>query len=187
VRRLVRLIALCLVVVAALAAAGCGNRQEVRTQGDTEGPYIDVDGLKYQIQISRILNPSDVEDTAYVRGISKGVATAEDEVWFGIFMRVQNESRETLTPADQFEITDTQDQTFTPLNLDSEANVFAYKPTPMPAGTLIPKLGSAAADNTVQGSLILFKVKTSALYNRPLELHISSSRGGDTGVIDIDV
>jgi hypothetical protein len=187
VRRSARLIALCIAAVAALAVAGCGNRQEVRTQAGTEGPYIDVGDLKYQIQISRILNPSDVEDTAYLRGISEGVAPSKDEVWFGIFMRVENTTKQTRTPADQFEITDTQDQKFTPLNLDANVNVFAYKPTPIPGGALIPKTGSAAADNTIQGSLVLFKVKTASLYNRPLELHISSSEGGTTGIVDIDV
>jgi hypothetical protein len=181
-----RLIALC-IAVAALVVSGCGNRVEVRTEAKTEGTYIDVGDLKYQIQISRILNASDVEDTAYLRGISEGVAPAKDEVWFGVFMRVENETKRTLTPADRFEISDTQEQKFVPLNLDAEVNVFAYKPTPIPGGALIPHVGSAAADNTIQGSLILFKVKTSALYNRPLELRISSSRGGTTGVIDIDV
>jgi hypothetical protein len=186
VRRPARLIALCLAAVAALVVAGCGNRQEVRTQGDTEGIYVDVGDLKYQIQISRILNPSDVEDTAYLRGISEGVAPAKDEVWFAIFMRVENTTDKTLTPTDQFEITDTQGTKFTSLNLDANANVFAYKPAPMPGGTLIPKVGSAASDNTIQGSLILFKVKTESLYNRPLELHILGGTGTD-GVVDIDV
>ena len=36
---------------AALALAGCGNKIEVRTVGETEGLYIDIGELKYQVQI----------------------------------------------------------------------------------------------------------------------------------------
>jgi hypothetical protein len=187
VRRTARLIALCLAAVAALAATGCGNRQEVRTEGDTEGIYVDVGDLKYQVQISRILNPSDVEDRTYLLGLSEGVAPAKDEVWFAVFMRVQNDTDRTLTPADQFEITDTTDRSFTPLNLDANANPFVYKPTPIGPGKLIPQVGSVASEGTIQGSLILFKVKVESLSNRPLELKISSSRGGTTGIVDLDV
>ena len=51
-----------LVLGAALALAGCGDKLETRTVGETEGLYIDVGDLKYQVQISRIINPYDVED-----------------------------------------------------------------------------------------------------------------------------
>ena len=186
-RRSARLIVLCLVAVAVLVAGGCGNKQEVRTSATTEGPYIDVGDLKYQVQISRILNPADVEDRSYLKGLAEGVAPAKDEVWFAVFMRVQNVTDRTLTPADQFEISDTTDRSFTPLNLDANANPFVYKPTPIPAGKLIPETGSAPSDNTIQGSLLLFKVKVESLANRPLELKISSSQGGTTGLVNLDV
>ena len=35
--------------------------------------------------------------------------------------------------------------------------------------------------------LVLFKVKTESLYNRPLVLHIESPSGGQGAEIDIDV
>ncbi len=48
-----------LVLAAALVAGGCGaDKQETRTLGETEGTYIDVGGLKYQIQISRSSTPA---------------------------------------------------------------------------------------------------------------------------------
>jgi hypothetical protein len=108
-------------------------------------------------------------------------------VWFAIFMRVQNETGQPLTPADEFTITDTQEAEFRPLELDPDANVFLYEPSDIPSGHLLPEANSPASDNTIQGALILFKVKTQSLYNRPLELEIHSSRGGDNAVIDLDV
>jgi hypothetical protein len=188
VTRLLRLRALCLSALAALALAGCGAEDPEATVANTEGLYLEVDELKYQVQISRILNPADVEDQAYLRGVSEGVAPAADEVWFGVFMRVQNETDHTLRPADAYELIDTTERRFPALNLDPESNLFAYKPTPIPAGGLLPVPGSIPASGTIQGSLVLFKVKVESLSNRPLELHIrhSTGRGGE-GIIDIDV
>ena len=62
--RLARL-GLLVVALAAVAASGCGNKQEKVTLAETEGIYVTVDDLKYQIQISRILNPAAPDDSAY--------------------------------------------------------------------------------------------------------------------------
>ena len=108
--RAARLLLLALTAIAALALAGCGNKeQEGETiVAETEGIYVNVDGLTYQVQLSRILNPADIEDAGFLRGTSEGVAPGKDEVWFGIFMRVQNESKsETFRTADTFEMEDT--------------------------------------------------------------------------------
>ena len=182
-----RLLVALIASVAALAFAGCGNKEEEYTFGSTEGTYVTVDGLKYQVQISRILNPSDVEDQGYLRGISEGVAPGADEVWFAVFMRVENDGDATQFAADQFEIRDTQGNVFKPLNLDPKFNLFAYKARPVTPGTLLPILNSPASDNTIRGALLLFKVKTDSLYNRPLELHITNSRGEGEAVINLDV
>jgi hypothetical protein len=188
-RRLVPLLA---ALLAALAVAGCGNKEETAIKADTEGIYVGVDGLTYQVQISRILNPADVEDVSYLKGIPDTESEpTKDEVWFGVFMRVENENDDAapLTPTDGFKITDTQGTVFEPVELDPDQNPFAYAPQPLPGGVnaVLPVAGSAASDNTIQGSLVLFKVKVQSLYNRPLELEIESQNGGDNAVIDIDV
>ena len=46
-----------LVLAAALVVGGCGNKEETTTEAATEGIYLDVGDLKYQVQISRIINP----------------------------------------------------------------------------------------------------------------------------------
>ena len=68
--RLARFALLSLAAVAALATAGCGNKEEFVHLADTEGIYVTVDDLKYQIQISRILEPASPEDQAYLRGVA---------------------------------------------------------------------------------------------------------------------
>jgi hypothetical protein len=185
---LARILVLCLAVLAAVGAAGCGNKQDVRTQGDTEGLYIDVDDLTYQIQLSRILEPTSLEDQAYLRGRAEGVSIGADEVWFAVFLRVENETEAPHRSADRFEIVDTTDKTYRPVGLDRNVNVFVYEPESVAPGVIVPRPDTPAYNGPIQGSLILFKVRIASLYNRPLEFRISSSRGGGTtGIVDLDV
>lgn len=185
--RVPRLIVLAAALVCALLASGCGNRVEVRTVGETEGLYLDVDELKYQIQISRYLNPADVEDRSYLVGLPEGATDpAGDETYFGVFIRVSNSTDEEIAPANDFEIIDTQENIYRPIPLDGELNPFAYRPDPIPPKSLIPEPDSVASEGVIQGSLLLFKVKTSSLQNRPLEFRFRRG-SGVTGIVDLDV
>ncbi len=164
-----RLALLSLAALSALAMAGCGNKVDTAIVGETEGIYVGVDGLTYQVQISRILNPASPEDQAYLEGLPEEEAEpAEDEVWFGVFMRVENETDEELEAAEEFRIVDTQEDEYEPLELDTEVNDFAYEPRPVPPGELLPELNSPASDNTIRGGLLLFKMKVESIGNRPL-------------------
>jgi hypothetical protein len=181
-----RLVVLAAVLIA-LVAGGCGH--EDLKVADNEGLYTVVDGLKYQIQMSRYMNVNDVEDREYLKGLPPGTAQPNaDETWFGVWVRVQNEGDKALPAADTWEIRDTQDNTFKPIAIDTNANVFAFqKGVEVPPATVLPLSSSAAGQGPIQGSLLLFKLKTDALQNRPLELHFSNSQGGDQGIYDLDV
>ena len=62
-----------LLIVAALAVAGCGGGTgQLVTSADTEGIYLDLGGMKYQVQISRLLNPTDREDEGYLVDLPAG-------------------------------------------------------------------------------------------------------------------
>jgi hypothetical protein len=182
-----RLLVISAALVCALIGAGCGNKQETVTLGETEGIYLDIDDLKYQIQISRYMNPNDVEDQAYLKGLSGGsTKTGADETWFGVFIRVQNPTDETIAPANDFVIEDTQQNLYRPVPIDANVNPFAYKAEPIPPKSLIPVPDSVASETTIQGSLLLFKIKTESLQNRPLEFRFRRG-SGTTGVVDLDV
>ena len=178
-------LSLCALLVAALA--GCGNREHTRTEGETEGVYLDVGEARYQVQISRALNPADDEDAAYLLGLPANTEEpAGDETWFGIFLRVQNASEnETITPAREFEIIDSEEKVYRPLPLDTERNAFAYDPQPLDPGDLLPHPDSVIAESQVQGSLLLFKLRYDSLQNRPLEFKIVAPEG--EAVVDLDV
>jgi hypothetical protein len=177
-----------LILLALLAAlAGCGNKLETRTLGNTEGLYLDVGELKYQVQMSRLLNPADIEDSAYLEGLTGSPALSGNEAWFGVWMRVENTNSDKRLPtARDFSITDTQGHEFKPVPL--QKNPFAYAPTTLGPNTISPNSNAAAGEGVQQGALILFKVTTDALANRPLELHIKSpSNADEQGIVDLDV
>jgi hypothetical protein len=179
-----------LLLLLALAAvlAGCGNKLETRTIGETEGIYIDIGELKYQVQESRILNPNDVEDAAYLAGLPAGTAApTPSEAWFGVWLRVENtNSDKTLPVADSFEMVDTQEHTFEPVTL--EHNPFAYAPADLGPKMVLPDPNSPAGEGVIQGSLVLFKITTEALANRPVEFRINSPTNADeVGIVDLDI
>ena len=178
-------LALLAVAVAAFAASGCGTKQETTTTAETEGIYLDLGGMKYQIQMSRYLNPSDVEDRSFLLGLPSGVQPTGDEVWFGIWMRVQNETDKPLPVATEYEIHDTQDTVYRPVPIDAKSNPFAYQAGDVGPSGVRPLPDGAAGNTAIQGSLLLFKVKVDSLQNRPLELKIT--QGGKTDTADIDV
>ena len=182
-----RTLLLSLAMLGALAIAGCGNKTDTAILGETEGIYVSVDELTYQVQISRILNPANVEDQAYLAGLPEGEEPTDEETWFGIFMRVENETDEEHEAAEEFAILDTQENRFEPIELESEINAFDYQPGPVAPGDQIPEPNSPAFDNSIQGSLILFKLEIQSLYNRPLELEIESRSGGDNAVVELDI
>jgi hypothetical protein len=102
-------------------------------------------------------------------------------------MRVQNTTDEPHEAAEELEIRDTQGEVFEPLELGPE-NVFAYRPAEVPADQTIPALDTPAAEGTIQGALVLFKIPYANLENRPLELEIRDPVAADrTAAVDLDI
>ena len=103
-------------------------------------------------------------------------------------MRVENYTEEPHAPATEFAIEDTQDDIFEPLDVPFDQNIFSYDPPPeIPPETVYPVLNSAASDNTIKGGMLLFRVTTASLYNRPLELRIVDPEGEAIGTINLDI
>jgi hypothetical protein len=180
------LLALALV---SLVAVGCGRGEGVQTTAETEGLYLDINGLKYQIQMSRYMNPADVEDREYFIGLPETTPQpSADETWFGVWVRVENTSDEETRPsATRWEIHDTQENVYRPIPIDPEDNPFVYEPVDVPPKTVIPLPSTAAGQGPIQGNLLLFRLRTDSLQNRPLELRFSNGGGSQEGTYDLDV
>lgn len=177
-------------VALSLGLGACGNKHEPVTKGETEGIYVDVGPMKYQVQVSRQLNPAAIpEDRSFVRGIASADAGLRpDEAWFAVFVRIQNESGDPQPPATAFEVVDTEDVTYEPVAL-SPANDFRYPEDKVRGHAVVPTPDSVAGQTSINGVLLLFKVKVSSLEeNRPLVLKIHSPVDpGQEAEIDLDV
>jgi hypothetical protein len=173
----------------ALVVGGCGNKQKETRFSDTEGTYLDMGGLKYQVQISRQLNPNDVEDHSYLTGVPRTLASlSPGESWFGVFLRVENGGDKYLPAAGSFVLKDTQDNSFLQVPISRE-NPFSYHGGFVAPKNTLPPSGSLAQQNeSIDGALILFKVPNASYANRPLELTIRNPRNQrDTVSVDLDV
>jgi hypothetical protein len=174
---------------ALVALAACGSSTGQVTSAETEGLYLDINGLKYQVQMSRYLNPADVEDREYLVGLPEGTEELPpDEIYFGVWVRVENTSEDETRPAATvWEIHDTQENVYRPLSVDAEINPFVFEPVEVPPKTVIPLASSAAGQGPTQGLLLLFRLKIDSLQNRPLELKFSNGGDSTEGTYDLDV
>jgi hypothetical protein len=176
-----------------LVAAGCGHDEGAETAvqqtAETEGLYLDVNGLKYQIQMSRYMNPNDVEDQELLVGLPEGApAPSEDEIYFGVWVRIENTSEDETRPAATiWEIHDTQENVYRPIPIDADVNPFAFEPVDVPPKTVIPLATSAAGQGPTQGLMLLFKIRNDSFQNRPLELKFRNGGTGQEGTYDLDV
>jgi hypothetical protein len=172
-------------VVASIALAGCGDKTDYVRFAETEGIYVDVGNLVYQVQLSRYMNPGDVEDHDYLRGLPSNFDVPPGEILFGVWMRVKNYTDGPLQPTREFVIEDTEGNKYEPIELE-DINVFAYNPGMLPPSQVYPVPNSASNLGPIQGSLILFRLKNESLQNRPLVLHIEQA-GQEGAEVDLDL
>jgi hypothetical protein len=191
----VRTLAALLSLVAVLGLTACGQAAQEEGQfqsenaqvAETEGIYIHLDELKYQVQVSRQLNPLIRADAAYFDGLSRSDRDlASDEVWFGVWMRVENDAEEPIPSAEEFVIHDTQDNVYRPVEL-APTNVWAYRPAVVQPDELYPFSNTPADERQPNGALLLFKVRNFSLDNRPLELVITARESGAEAIVNLDV
>lgn len=176
--------ALVLALTAALglvAATGCGEEE---TSEVVEGEPLELGELAINVQLTRFLNPDDLEDREYLQG--QRVPPPQGKDYLAVFMEIENESDETqrIPSADEIHVVDTTGASYEPLPSDT---VFTLDL----GGTLgpheeLPLEDTAAQSGPTQGSIVLFLVDTSAEQNRPLELEFLD---GDRveGKIELDI
>ena len=177
-----------LTALAALGLSACGAESVTSSSppAESEAQYLDLNGLKYQVQLSRQINPTLPEDADYFKGLDQRERfLPKDSVWFGVFIRVENEYDRAIPSAREFEIEDTRGNKFFPVDSDGSYN---YRPETIPGKGYIPNQEDLQAYSGTQGSLLLFKVPLASLDNRPLELAIKNPNDTRKAVrVDLDV
>ena len=192
------LIALCgLLLVLGLTA--CGNHHPHVASGEATGQdaadannnggYVDAGPITYQLQISRELNQYGVEDSQYLKGLPAGVSQSigASELWYGVFLWAKNQTERPQMTSDNFEIVDTQGNTYRPISLDRQVNEFAWTPRELRPLETYPIPNSVASEGPTQGGLLLFKVSDSVYSNRPLTLFILGADNKKLGSISLNL
>jgi hypothetical protein len=178
--------ALLAAAVAAVALGACGHKQSNPTTADTEGSYVRAGDISYQVQLSRQLNPYATEDREYFAGTSAGAANP-DQMWFAVFLWAKNETHQTLTTSNSFDIVDTQGNRYYPVAINRSVNPFAWTAqTLRPLGTE-PAPDSAASFGPTQGSELLFKLNNAVYSNRPLTFEIHAAGQAQPSSISLDL
>jgi hypothetical protein len=165
-------------LLAVLALSACGDSHTKVTTGTYAGesganaPYLNVGPLVYEVQLSRELNPANSEDATYLQGLTPEQRKLEPgQEWFAVFMQVYNNTNQQHPAATSLTITDTQENSYTPI-APGEVNQFAYRAGMVAPKNQIPLAGTVADDDPAEGLVMLYKIQIVSLDNRPLELKI---------------
>jgi hypothetical protein len=176
--RPVAIAALAALAALAVTLSACGSEE---TTDVVEGEPADLGELEYNVQITRFLNPNDVEDAEYLVGQPE---PEPGRSYLGIFMTVINKNKDDAFPsAHGYTVVDTLGNEFEPT--DSESPYALDIGAEVPQESQLPIPDSTAATGPNQGALLLFLVDDTVSENRPLELEIDSPDG--SGVVELDI
>jgi hypothetical protein len=164
-------------LVALPVLAGCGTDEETEVN---EGEALELGDLTYNVQITRQLNPSSTEDSAYLEGAPP---LKEGQEYLAVFMKIDNDGDEAAVVPYPFQIIDTRGNVYTQARVDND---FALIPgTPILPDSTVPGEETAAANGPIEGSMILFPIDEGATENRPLQLEVIGA--DETGEIELDI
>ena len=168
---------------AALLTAGCGSDEEKRS--GAEGEFITVGkDVDTQVQLTRLLNPEQRPDDAFLRGQAPLPAT---EVYLGVFLIIENDSDKPYSVPRDMKVVDTQGNEYLPLDTVQSGFGLDFG-EPIPPGDKAPPADSPASFSPTTGSLVLFRLKQeSAEDNLPLELEIPVEGEREPSKITLDV
>jgi hypothetical protein len=168
-------------LLAAVPLAGCGEKEGQDALEAVEGEPLELDGLIYNVAITRFLNPALTSDVEYLLGHD---AEPVGKSYLGVFLLITNEDDDDEAPsADGYTVSDTSGRTFEPL--PSESPYALEIGATVGADSTLPPPDTTAAEGPIQGSMLLFLVDDDVSENRPLELEIES--GSETGTVELDI
>ncbi len=148
-----------------------------------EGLEIGLEGIDYNVFITRQLNPRDPEDNDYYPGPEAPANT----ILLGVFLQACNRGESPAETASEFKLVDTQGAEVRPLALEPE-NIFAYRAGRLDPTTCIPNQYSTVRYAPTGGAVLVFPVPIPMGENRPIELEIEPPSGrGAPAKVELDV
>jgi hypothetical protein len=184
-----RLRVLLLTALVALGVAACGSgKHPYDATAENNGFYVKGGKIEYQLQVSRVLNPFEVEDHQYLAGLPAGTTKPTPaEVWYGVFLWAQNTAKTPQMTTNSFDIVDTQGNHYYPVQLNSSVNPYAWTAQTLRPLETEPGADSTASTGPTGGDLVLFKLSTAIYANRPLTLEIHVPGQSSVSTISLDL
>ena len=174
---------LCLAALAAgVAACGEADVEQGVEEPAREGLALELEGIEYNVFITRELNPRVAPDDAYVEA---DIEPGKDETLYGVFLQACNRTDEPHTAVSRFKIVDNQGNEFEPEELP-EDNHFAYHALELEPTECMPEAGSVAQLGPSGGSMLLFRLPLANTEYRPLELEVEGS-GDEHLTFELDI
>lgn len=148
-----------------------------------EGVEIGLEGVDYNVFLTRQLNPRDPEDNDYYPGPEPPANT----ILLGVFIQACNRGESPAEAASEFKLVDTQGTEIEPLELQS-SNIFAYRAARLDPTTCIPNQYSTVRYAPTGGAVLVFPVPIPVGENRPIELEIEPPSGrGAPAKVELDI
>ncbi|CAA9470728.1 MAG: hypothetical protein AVDCRST_MAG53-1267 [uncultured Solirubrobacteraceae bacterium] len=138
-----------------------------------EASTVTLDGLAYTPVRSRQLNPSLRPDRPILEGVD--VDRTGGPLLVGVFLRVCNEEGEPRVSTDRFVLKDAFGTRIEPVE-PAPDNALAYRPRELREDECLPESASAA-DETLGGRALVFRVPLKIRRNVPLGLEITGESG----------
>jgi hypothetical protein len=164
-RRATITVACVLALASAVALTACGDEEPGVDEPAREGLALELDGVEYNVFITRQLNTAVPPDNAYYTG----PPVERDETLYGVFIQACNHTDDDQTSTDFFKVVDNQENEFEPEPLPSD-NPFAYEARTLAPDECIPESGGVAQLGPAAASVLLFRVPLDNTENRPLVL-----------------
>ncbi len=172
----------------ALLSAGCKSKTHREAAADNNGVYVDAGPVTYQLEVSRALNQYSTEDSQYVAGVPRALASLRgDQLWYGVFLWAKNQNKVPEPTTRNFVIVDTQGKRYYPVPINRVVNPYVWTAQTLAPGAIEPGSDTTASFGPTQGGLLLFKLDTSVYDNRPLTLEILGPSRRVWGTISLDL
>ena len=176
--RIATIALLSLSLLALVAVAGCGSSAQETTVN--EGESLELGNLKFDVQITRALNPGSPEDRTYLKGAPP---LQPGEEYLAVFMQVHNDGSQVNVVPYPFKIVDTRGTIYVQDKVD---NPFALTAgAPVEPDSTVPGPETAARNGPIEGAMILFRIPEASTENRPFDLEVPGP--GVTGEIELDL
>lgn len=156
-----------------IGTAACGvpgdDRAFVPGEAAREGIAAELDGIDYEVFVTRQLNVFDPEDEQYYRGPPAPPGSA----YYGVFLRAcaLEDLERTVNTSTAIKVVDIRGQEYRPVPLTLD-NPFAYRRESLGRGECFPNNASASSYGPTGGAMILFRIPVTQTENRPFELEI---------------